>query len=385
MKKEYWLGIVIMFILAFWAIPVLAETTETVDLAEEIDLSQFKGFLDQVDRDTQQTLPSLSLSNIFEGLKSGSIELSVQDILQQIFSAAIKEFLKNIPLVSKLLVLAILCAVINQLQTTFTGEVSKLSKLLTYFVLAGMALVSFQSAISIGISAIDRMVSFMQAVLPVMYTILLAMGNITSGALFKPLVMGSLVFLATIVKSIVLPLFLVSAVLRVFNHISGQFKLSKLAGLLEFGGKTAIGFIMTVFLGVMTIQGATGGVADSVTLRTAKYSADLVPVVGKYFKDAVELVASSGLILKSAVGIIALLAIILYTLSPIIQIIAMIITFKLSAALVEPLGEQELAESLQDIAKGLLQICITVAAVSVMFFITLSIIIGVGDLTVMLR
>lgn len=369
MKKEYWLGIVIMFILAFWAIPVLAETTETVDLAEEIDLSQFKGFLDQVDRDTQQTLPSLSLSNIFEGLKSGSIELSVQDILQQIFSAAIKEFLKNIPLVSKLLVLAILCAVINQLQTTFTGEVSKLSKLLTYFVLAGMALVSFQSAISIGISAIDRMVSFMQAVLPVMYTILLAMGNITSGALFKPLVMGSLVFLATIVKSIVLPLFLVSAVLRVFNHISGQFKLSKLAGLLEFGGKTAIGFIMTVFLGVMTIQGATGGVADSVTLRTAKYSADLVPVVGKYFKDAVELVASSGLILKSAVGIIALLAIILYTLSPIIQIIAMIITFKLSAALVEPLGEQELAESLQDIAKGLLQICITVAAVSVMFLL----------------
>jgi stage III sporulation protein AE len=225
----------------------------------------------------------------------------------------------------------------------------------------------------------------MPAVLPVMYTILLTMGNITSSALFKPLVMGSLVFLATMVKSIVLPLFLVSAVLRVFNHISGQFKLTKLAGLLEFGGKTAIGLIMTIFLGVMAIQGVTGGVADSVALRTAKYSADLVPVVGKYFKDAVELVASSGLILKSAVGIVALLVVILYTAAPIIKIMAMIITFKLSAALVEPLGEQELAESLQDIAKGLLQICITVAAVSIMFFITLAIIIGVSDLTVMMR
>jgi stage III sporulation protein AE len=218
-----------------------------------------------------------------------------------------------------------------------------------------------------------------------MYTLLLAMGNITSQALFKPVVMGSLVFLASVMKNIVLPLFFLSIVLKLFNHISDQFKLNKLASLLEFGGKLSIGIVLTVFIGIMSIQGVTGGVADGVALRTAKYSADLIPVVGKFFKDAVELVVSSGLLLKNVLGIVSLLAIVIITLSPVIKIIAMMFTFKISAALVEPLGEKELADSLQDMSKGLLYIFAAVASVGIMFFMSITIIIGAGNLSVMLR
>jgi stage III sporulation protein AE len=275
--------------------------------------------------------------------------------------------------------------VVNQLQLAFTGNVSRISRMLVYLVLFGLAITSFQIAVDIGSGAIDTMVSFMQAVLPVMYTLLLAMGNITSQALFKPVVMGSLVFLASVMKNIVLPLFFLSIVLKLFNHISDQFKLNKLASLLEFGGKLSIGIVLTVFIGIMSIQGVTGGVADGVALRTAKYSADLIPVVGKFFKDAVELVVSSGLLLKNVLGIVSLLAIVIITLSPVIKIIAMMFTFKISAALVEPLGEKELADSLQDMSKGLLYIFAAVASVGIMFFMSITIIIGAGNLSVMLR
>ncbi|MFA6808702.1 MAG: stage III sporulation protein AE, partial [Eubacteriales bacterium] len=176
-----------------------------------------------------------------------------------------------------------------------------------------------------------------------------------------------------------------SVILKLFNNISSEFKLGKLADLLEFGGKLAIGFVMTIFIGVMSVEGVTGGIADGVALRTAKYSADLVPVVGKYFKDAVELVVGSGLLLKNALGIVAMFAIVAILMTPILKIIAMIFTFKISSALVEPLGEKQLADSLQDISKGLIYILVAVSSVGVMFFITIAIVIGTGNLSVMLR
>lgn len=392
-KKVFALGLIIIVSLLTGAFPAAGEDVkndlnlypEMVNLSKEIDLSQVKDLLHQIDRDVQKSLPDFSLAKIFEDLKNGKLNLNPENIGQKILIAIGREIVVNAPLIAKLLVLAVLCAIINQLQLAFNGSVSKTARMLAYLVLLGLAVASFQIALDIGSSAIESMVSFMQAILPVMFTILLVMGNITSAALFKPLVMGSLVFLATLIKTIVLPLFFLSAVLRLFNNISQQFKLTKFAELLEFGGKLCIGLVLTIFIGVMSVEGVTGGVADGVTLRTAKYSADLIPVVGKYFKDAVELVASSGLLLKNALGIVTLLGIILIILAPIIKIIAMMFTFKISAALVEPLGEKDLAESLQDMSKGLLYIFAAVSSVAVMFFITTAIVIGTGNLSVMLR
>lgn len=386
------LGIIIIWN-AFLVKPVMAESSgeyspkapEVVDLAEEIDLSEVQDLLNQLDNDAREAFPGFSLAKIFSDLKNGQVSFNLEDISRNILQAILAELISNAPLISKLLGLAVICAIINQVQSAFLGNVSKLAKMLVYLVLLGLALTSFRIAVDIGVGAIDSMVSFMQAVLPVMYTILLAMGNITSSALFKPLVMGSLVVLATLIKNIILPLFFFGVILRLFNNISPQFKLTRFADLLEFGGKLAIGIVLTVFIGVMSVQGVAGGVADGVTLRTAKYSVDLIPVVGKFFKDAVELVVSSGLLLKNALGIVAMLAIVLIITAPAIKIAAMMVTFKIAAALVEPLGEKELAQSLQDMSKGLLYIFATVASVAVMFFISVTIIIGAGNLAVMMR
>jgi len=362
-----------------------AETTEVVDVSQEIDLSKVKDMLNQLDKDVAELMPEFSLAKTFDGLRKGEISLNSEDLGNSILKAIVREVIVNAPLIAKLLALAVLCAVINQLQLAFTGSAGKVARMLIYLVLLGIAVTSFKIAMDVGSEAIDTMVSFMQATLPVMYSVLLAMGNITSAALFRPVVLGSLVFLASLIKNVVLPLFFMSIILRMFNNISDQFKLAKLASLLEFAGKLSIGVIMTVFIGIMTVQGVAGGVADGVALRTAKYSADLIPVVGKFFKDAVELVASSGILLKNALGLVALLAIVLITLAPIIKIIAMIFTFKISAALVEPLGEKNLADSLQDMSKGLIYIFMAVASVGIMFFMAVSIITGAGNLAVMLR
>ena len=369
--------------------PVLAvevtPPTEPTGISHQIDLSQMRGYLEQLDSDVLKAMPGFSLARMFEQLKSGTLDLRPEKLGQSLMGLLGREILNSAPLIGKLLILAVLCAVLGQLQVAYGGNVGKIAQVMTYLVLLSLALTAFREALDFATGTIDKMVGLMQTLFPVLLTLLISMGDLTSAALFKPLIMGSLTVLATMIKTVVLPLFFLATILRLFNHISDQFKLSKLAGLLEFTGKLSLGVIMTVFIGVMTIQGVTGGVADSVIFRTAKYSADLIPVVGKFFKDAVELVITSGLILKNAVGIIALLAVIVICVAPLVKILAMILVFRISAALIEPLGEKALAESLQDMSKSLTFILVTVAAVAIMFFMTVAVVIGTGTFSVMLH
>ena len=370
--------------------PVLAEevapqSLEKVELLQEVDLSKMRSFLEQLDSYVQKAMPGFSLVRTFEDLKSGKLSLKPEDLGKTLLSVLGHQILGTAPLIGKLLILAVLGAVLGQLQVAFGGSVGKTAQVMTYLVLLSLAITSFRESLNIATGAIDQMVGLMQTMFPVILTLLITMGNLTSAALFKPLIMGSLTVLATIIKTVILPLFFLAAVLKLFNHISEQFKLSKLAGLFEFAGKLSLGVIMTVFIGVMTVQGVTGGVADSVVFRTAKYSADLIPVVGKFFKDAVELVITSGLLLKNAVGIVALLAIVIICLGPLIKILAMILVFRISAALIEPLGEKSLADSLQDMSKSLIFILVTVASVAIMFFMAVAVAVGTGTFSVMLH
>lgn len=391
----------LLFFLLFWTTPVALLAADNVpqsstvdgqtsqqtvpDLSTKIDFTQINAFLEKLDADVQSSMPGFSLTKTFEDLKGGKISLQPEQLGRTFLIFLGREMIKSAPLIGKLLILAVLCAILQQLQNAFSGSVAKISELMAYLVLLGIALASFQTAIDVAKGAIDSMVGLMQSFFPVMFTLLLAMGSLTTAALFKPVVIGSLTFLATLLKTIVLPLFFLGTVLRLFNQVSSNFKLSRLAGLFEFSAKVSLGLVLTLFLGVMAIQGVTGGVTDGVILRTAKYSADLIPVVGKAFKDAVELVMGSGLIIKNAVGIVAILALVVICLDPILKIVAMIFVFRISAALVEPLGEQNLADSLQAMAKSLIYVFSTVASVAIMFFITIAIVVGSGNLTVMLR
>ena len=389
--RRFFLSLVLLIILLSGTTsPVYAEEAASpsagkVELSQKVDLSQMRGFLDQLDGDVQKAMPGFSLVRMFEDLKSGKLSLRPENIGQTLLTLLGHQVLGTAPLIGKLLILAVLGAVLGQLQVAFGGSVGKTAQVMTYLVLLSLAITSFREALTVATGAIDQMVGLMQTIFPVILTLLITMGNLTSAALFKPLIMGSLTVLATLIKTTILPLFFLAAVLKLLNNISEQFKLSKLAGLFEFAGKLCLGVIMTVFIGVMTVQGVTGGVADSVVFRTAKYSADLIPVVGKFFKDAVELVITSGLLLKNAVGIISLIAIIIICLGPLVKILAMIFVFRISAALIEPLGEKALAESLQDMSKSLILVLVTVSSVAIMFFMSVAVVVGTGTFSVMLH
>jgi stage III sporulation protein AE len=159
-----------------------------------------------------------------------------------------------------------------------------------------------------------------------------------------------------------------------------------LAGLFRDGSVLLLGLFLTVFTGILAVQGVAGAVTDGVGLRTAKYlTGAFVPVVGSILSDAVEAVVGCSLFIKNAVGILGVLAIFFLCAIPVVKILAAAMVYRLAGAILQPIGARELSDSLHLLGNHLFLVFAVVAAVGIMFFMALGIIVGLGNLVVMLR
>ena len=159
-----------------------------------------------------------------------------------------------------------------------------------------------------------------------------------------------------------------------------------LAGLLRQGANVALGLTGTVFLGTVAAKGAAGAVADGLSVKAAKFvTGSFVPVIGKTLADATDLIVGSSLLLKNALGMLGATAIFFIVAFPLLKILSISWVYQVAAALVEPVGAGDVARMLTTMARSLHLIFAAVGMVALMFFISIVVIVGAANVTVMVR
>lgn len=192
--------------------------------------------------------------------------------------------------------------------------------------------------------------------------------------------------IGVLIYKIVFPLLFFSAVLHLVSSLTDKYKLTQLANLLRLIGIGVLGVVLTIFLGVISVQGATSSVTDGVTIRAAKYvSGNFVPVVGKVLADATDTVITASLLVKNSIGLAGVIIILFLCAFPALKILTLAFIYNLAAALMQPLGDTPIVGCLQAIGKSLIYVFAALAAVSLMFFLAITIMLTAGNMTVMLR
>lgn len=354
---------------------------------EALNLRELEEFISQVDSEVSSYLPELSLSRMIDSFKKGEINLSPQELLTAILKYFFLEITANLALLGKLLIIAVICAVLVNLQASFEGgTVAKLAYFVCLLALITVAMGSFKVAVTTGLDSINRMVDFMKLLLPVLLVLLTAMGGLTGAALLQPFLMVFLGLMGAITQGIIFPLIYLTAIISIVNNISDRFKISRLADFIKQLTKVGIGLVLTLFIGVITVEGVAGAVVDGVTLRTAKFvTGAFVPVAGSMFADALDAVMGGSLLLKNAIGLTGVVVLGIIVLFPVLKILAIAVMYRLAAALLQPLGDTLIADTLEDMAGSLFLAFAAVASVAIMFFMTITIIVGMANFTVMLR
>lgn len=293
----------------------------------------------------------------------------------------------NGKLLGTLILLTIFSMFLQSLQNAFEGgNVSKVAYGIVFMVLIIIALNSFHVAIDYTYEAITTMVNFIIALIPLLLALIAASGGLISAAFFHPVIIFLMNTSGILIKNVVLPLLFLSTLLSIVSTLSTHYKVTQLAQLLRTWSIGLLGAFMTIFLGVISVQGTTAAVSDGVSIRTAKFvTGNFVPVIGRMFTDATDTVISASVLLKNTVGIAGVAIILLIAAFPAIKILMIAFIYKLAAALLQPLGGGPVIECLDTISKSIIYVFAALAIVSFMFFLSITIIVAAGNITMMVR
>ncbi|WP_339062462.1 stage III sporulation protein AE [Tepidibacillus marianensis] len=280
------------------------------------------------------------------------------------------EILYNSKLIGTIILLTVFSTVLQNIQTAFEeSTVSKVAFYISYMVVMIIAINSFTVAINSAKNSIQEMINFMIAMVPLILALVASSGGIVSAAMFHPMIIFLIHVIGTIISTVIFPLIFFSAVLSIVSKISEKYRVSQLAKLLRNISIGGLGVFSTIFLGVISVQGATAAVTDGVTLRTAKYiTGNFVPVVGKMFADATDTVVGASLLVKNAVGMAGVLILLLLVIFPSIKILTLAFIYNFSSAIMQPLGNNPMIDTLSMIGKNLMFVFAALATVGLMFF-----------------
>lgn len=352
---------------------------ETIDrVIGELDFSQLEGL----------TVPGMEEADVAGAVRrfASGETVSVEALVSDVLSALFAQLGRLGPLLLSLMLPMLLLSILSHL---LLGENDALAGLAhsACFVLLLIPMVTLTiRELSHTRSAIVSMTTQMDKMLPLLLTLLTAVGGSASSAFFHPVVVaasGSMVYLA---REVILRLVMCTCAVTAVNHLSDRMHLTRMAQLLRSAVCWLLGVSFTVFLGAMSLQGVCSASVDGVAIRAAKYAVDnFVPVVGGMFSDTMDTLVGCTLIVKNALGVASVLVLCAALLGPLLQTLASVFALKLGAALLEPVADAEVIRAIGDFSRTIVLFLITMLCVGTMYFLLIVQMLLVGNLTVMLR
>ncbi|WP_100010696.1 stage III sporulation protein AE [Lentibacillus sediminis] len=331
-------------------------------------------------------LPGLDKVSIYEAIKSQE-SFSLGGILRGFLEFFFHELIQNGRLLGLLIMLTLFSVVLQTMHNAFENSaVSRIAYFVVHIVLLFIALNSFYLAVSYANEAIRGMSSFMIALLPLVLGLMAAFGNFVAISFFHPVIYALINLSGVLVSHFILPLLFMSALLLIVSSLNENYKVTHLANLFRTIGLGTLGIFLTIFLGVMSVQGAVSAVQDGVAMKTAKFvTGNFIPVIGRTLTDAADTFLSAVLLLKNAVGVVGVFIVLFICLFPALKIFAIALIYKFAAAVLQPIGDGPVISSLNTISNYIVYILACLLAVSFMFLLAIVIIVVAGNLTLLIR
>lgn len=343
--------IIFLLIFLFFSASCLAGDTEEVQ-AEEILQSQMNqlkisDFIEEGKKYTEEIYKDFDLHSVLSDAITGKIDNS--KIAKSIFTWIGEESFSQITLILNILIVIVIHSILRSFTEGLENKgIGKVAYYVQYIVIITMILTSFSEIITMVKDSIQSLVGFMNCLIPILITLMVTTGSIASAGMLEPILLFLMTLIANLIQGIILPLILASTVLIIMSHISEKVQVDKLAKFFHGSSIWILGVVLTIFVGVVSLEGSLTSNVDGITAKTTKAAvSSLIPVVGKVLGDVVDTVIGCSSILKNAVGIVGLIVIIGICIRPIIKLTVLMALYYLAAAVCQPIADGKIVKVLE--------------------------------------
>ena len=302
-----------------------------------------------------------------------------EGILDNLWAAAVAAIAQGITSLGTVIGVALLIGLLDALLGEEQGTVKEIASFLCYGVCAAVLSGVMTAQLALAANAIEDICRLLEMVAPLLIALLAAVGATASAGIAQPMFVFLSATVAKTVQSLLLPAVMSAGVLNIVGGITGRKQLDHLSGTIKSFVKWMVGGITTVFLGSMALRGMSVGGVDSISFRTMKYALDKsLPLVGGVVAGSLDSVRGCTLLIKNAAGIAAMLIALGTVLTPILRIAGMNLAFRVTAAICAQFSDERMPKMLNDLADICRYMFACVAAVALMYVLTMGLIMALG-------
>lgn len=318
-------------------------------------------------------LKSGSFKQKIEGIINGEYFTDFSNVFAVIFSLVFGDISKYLPLMFTIIAISILGQLVLSLKNKSDENVSDIIHFVTYSVVVIIIVVVFKNQINLTANTISTIKTIIDAIFPVMLTLMTAVGGVVSVGIYKPtlsILSGGII---SFFNGFIQPLFIFSFVIVVVGNLTESVNLKKINEFIFSMFKWTVGFVFTLFGAILTIQGISAGRHDGVSVSATRFAIKTyVPIIGGYLSEGLDFILLGSVLIKNAVGLGGLILLFIVILSPIIQLIVFKLVLQLTAAILETIGTTRTSDFLHQCSKVMLIPIIMLLAVSFMCILALS-------------
>ena len=384
--KKILLHILILFVLASFPFSkVNAESLTLQMIQQEKETFGISSFIDETKKYTNDFFEDMNISDVINSAITGKIDNN--KILKKLLKIFGKEIVSSLKTIIAVLVIVLIHSIIKAVADNLeTSNISKTIYYVQYILIVTIVMSNFSDLILSITSTIQNLIGFMNSLVPLLITLMIYTGNIATSSLLEPIILIIIEFISNIILTLILPGVSIITALMVVSKLSDKVQIGKLTKFFKSSIVWFLGIILTVFVGVVSLEGTLASSVDGITAKTAKAAvSSMIPVVGKILGDSVDSVLGCGLVLKNALGVVGVIIIIGICATPIIKLSVLTIMYSLCSAIIEPLADEKIVKLLEDFS-GIFKLLLGIlCAVAVLLIIGTTLVIKISNSGMMYR
>lgn len=383
MKKVIYINILIIIILNLISPVSIADTIET--LQEQQKEFGINDFIEEANKYSGEFLEDININDILSSAISGQVDN--QKIFNKIAKLFGKETINGLTTLGSILAIIVIHTILKSISESLENDnIARLIYYVQYILIVTIIMMNFSDIVQSVKSTCNDLIGFMNLLIPLLITLMVYTGSIATSGILEPIILFLINFLGNLIQNLIIPVVLVFTSLIVISKISNNIQIEKLSKFLKSGIVWFFGIVLTIFVGVVSLEGTLSSSVDGITAKTTKaIVSSAIPVVGKILGDAVDTVLGCGILLKNAVGVVGIIVLIGICIVPILKLSILTIAYKLMSAICEPIAEKNilgLLDQIGDVYKILLAV---LSSIAVMVIIGTALVVKISNTGMMYR
>ena len=262
--------------------------TETIEQSEILESQQktlnISSFIEEAKKYSSNVYKDIDFNGLFNSAITGNI--NNKTIINDILKILGKEIVGSVAVIGSIILIIIIHSIFKSLSEGLENKtISQITYYIQYILIVTLIMTNFSNILIMIKESIQNLVGFMNNLIPILITLMLTTGNIVSANLMQPIILFIITFIGNFITTIIIPLVLIATALGIISKISDKIQIDKLSKFLKSSVVWILGVILTIFVGLISVEGSLSSSVDGITAKTTKAAvSSFIPVVGKILR-----------------------------------------------------------------------------------------------------